>query len=191
MEWLSPVEPGLGIGATFYGKHRLDRSSSAPLAAGFLQDGVALAAEEMASRYAVAATGVVDERVQMTVSGVYEFSDYTAIVSWLESLELIEHANIESIRGDSVEFGLDAAADAAQLISIIETERPLAARRVVAWRVSLPMAQLTPSEPIEVYRWPVAIALAAVICVALYLFAAYLESFRFRRPDCLFRRPSG
>jgi len=41
-------------------------------------------------------------------------------VSWLESLELIEHANIESIRGDSVEFGLDAAADAAQLISIIE-----------------------------------------------------------------------
>jgi hypothetical protein len=103
-----------------YGKHRLDRSSSAPLAAGFLQDGVALAAEEMASRYAVAATGVVDDRVQMTVSGVYEFSDYTAIVSWVESLELIEHANIESIRGDSVVFGLDAAADADQLISIIE-----------------------------------------------------------------------
>ncbi len=103
-----------------YGKHRLDRSSSAPLAAGFLQDGVALAAEEMASRYAVAATGVTDDRVQMTVTGVYKFSDYTAIVKWLESLELIEHANVQSISGDKVEFGLDAAANAAQLISIIE-----------------------------------------------------------------------
>ena len=113
----------------------------------------------------------------MTVSGVYEFSDYTAIVSWLESLELIEHANIESIRGDSVEFGLDAAADAAQLISIIELNDRLQPVESFAWRVSLPMAQLTPSEPIEVYRWPVAIALAAVICVALYLLQPILSPF--------------
>ena len=103
-----------------YGSHRMDRSSRAPLAAGFMRDGVNLAAEEMASRYAVAATGVANDRVQMVVNGVYEFSDYTAIVSWLESLELIEHANIQSISGDRVEFGLDAAADAAQLASIIE-----------------------------------------------------------------------
>ena len=39
------------------------------------------------------------------------------------------------------------------------------------------MAQLTPSEPIEVYRWPVAIALAAVICVALYLLQPILSPF--------------
>ena len=108
-----------------YGNHRMDRSSSAPLAAGFMREGVNLAAEEMASRYAVAATGVADDRVPMVVSGVYEFSDYTAIVSWLESLELIEHANIQSISGDRVEFGLDAAAGAAQLASIIELNERL------------------------------------------------------------------
>ena len=39
------------------------------------------------------------------------------------------------------------------------------------------MAQLTPSEPSEVYRWPVAIALAAVICVALYLLQPILSPF--------------
>ncbi len=39
------------------------------------------------------------------------------------------------------------------------------------------MAQLTPSEPSEVYRWPVAIALAAGICVALYLLQPILSPF--------------
>lgn len=108
-----------------YGNHRLDRSSQAPAAVGFMRDGVALAAEEMASRYAVAPTGAADDRVRLVVSGVLEFADYTAIVNWLESLELIKHANIESIAGDRVEFGLDAAADAAQLTSIIELNKRL------------------------------------------------------------------
>ena len=103
-----------------HGNHRLDRSSDAPGAEGFMRDGVNLAAEEMAARYAVAATGVEDDRVQMVVSGVHDFADYAAIVQWLESLELIDHANIQSIRGDRLELGLDAAADAAQLASIIE-----------------------------------------------------------------------
>ena len=108
-----------------YGNHRLDRSSQAPGAAGFMRDGVALAAEEMASRYAVAPTGITDDRVHLVVHGVVDFSDYTAIVKWLESLELIEHANIASISGDRVEFGLDAAADAAQLASIIQLNKRL------------------------------------------------------------------
>ncbi len=103
-----------------YGKHRLDRSSNAPGATGFMQDGVNLAAEEMASRYAVAATGVADDRVLVVVTGVNDFAAYSAIVNWLESLELIEHANVQSIVGERVEFGLDAAADAEQLSSIIE-----------------------------------------------------------------------
>ncbi|RLQ21681.1 DUF2066 domain-containing protein [Seongchinamella sediminis] len=109
----------------FFGIHRLDRGSQTPAAAGFIRDGVALAAEEMASRYAVAPTGAADDRVRMVVSGVVSFSDYTAIVNWLESLELIEHANVESINGERVEFGLDTAADAAQLATIIELNKRL------------------------------------------------------------------
>ena len=103
-----------------YGSHRLDRSSQAPGPVGFMRDGVALAAEEMASRYAVAPTGVANDRIRLVVNGVFAFSDYSSIVNWLESLELIEHANVELISGDRVEFGLDAVADAAQLASVIE-----------------------------------------------------------------------
>ncbi len=109
----------------FSGPLRLDRSSNASAAGGFLQVGVNMVAEEMASRYAVAPSGAVDARVPMVVSGVLEFSDYTAIVNWLESLELIEHANIQFIGGDRIELGLDAGADATQLATIIELNKRL------------------------------------------------------------------
>lgn len=123
-----------------YGGHRLDRSSQAPGAVGFVRDGAALAAEEMASRYAVAPTGVAHDRIRLVVNGVFAFADYSSIVNWLESLELIEHANVELISGDRVEFGLDAVADAAQLASLIELNdrlQPLETRPgelVYQWR---------------------------------------------------------
>jgi hypothetical protein len=104
---------------------RLDRSSDAPDARGFLQQGVSMVAEEMASRYAVAPSGAVDDRVAMVVSGVLEFSDYAAIVNWLESLELIEHANVQYISGDRIELALDAGAAGAQLATIIELNKRL------------------------------------------------------------------
>lgn len=107
------------------GRQRLDRAGNASAAEGFLQVGVTMVAESMASRYAVAPSGEADDRVPMVVSGVGEFADYAAIVNWLESLELIDHANVQFISGDSIELGLDASADAAQLSSIIELNKRL------------------------------------------------------------------
>jgi hypothetical protein len=107
------------------GAQRLDRSGNAAAATGFLQTGVNMVAEEMASRYAVAPSGTVADRIPMVVSGVLEFSDYTAIVNWLESLELIEHANLQHISGDRIELGLDAGAAAEQLATIIELNKRL------------------------------------------------------------------
>jgi hypothetical protein len=111
-----------------YGGDRLDRSISAPLPAGFLRDGVAMVAEAMAARYAVAPSGNSGDGLRMSVSGVASYADYAAVVSWLEGLELVEHANVERLAGDQLELRLQAQADAAQLASVIELNdrlRPL------------------------------------------------------------------
>ena len=78
---------------------RVDRSVSADSVEIFLGTGVALVAEEMAGRYAVAASGGDTGGIVMSVVGVNDYSDYANIVTWLESLELIRHANVETIRG--------------------------------------------------------------------------------------------
>jgi len=102
-------------------EYRLDRSITAADNTVFIRDGVAIVAEDMASRYAVAA-----KRSQssgggmMVVDGVRSYSDYASIVSWLEGLELIKHANVEQISGEQIELRLIAQADADQLSSIIE-----------------------------------------------------------------------
>jgi hypothetical protein len=59
------------------------------------------------------------------VTGVSSYSDYADIVSWLEGLELIEYANVESIHGDTLRFNLVAQADAEQLAVIIELNKKL------------------------------------------------------------------
>ena len=104
---------------------RLDRTGNADDAAGFLQSGVSMVAEDMAARYAIAPASGAGTTVPMTVAGVSSFADYSAIVSWLEGLELIEHANVQQINGDRIELGLSASADAAQLGTIIELNRRL------------------------------------------------------------------
>jgi hypothetical protein len=91
----------------------------------FLGEGIALVAEEMAGRYAVAASGVDLGGISMSVAGVEGYSDYAKIVAWLEGLELIEHANVEFIRGDEIQLRLIAQADADQLREIIELNRRL------------------------------------------------------------------
>lgn len=115
----------LGDWSYISGRHRLDRNASAPESRGFSQQGVALVAEEMAARYAVAPTGGGDDLVVMTISGVQDFADYAEIVNWLEGLELIDHANVRQITGDRVELGLVSLAEADALAKIIELNEHL------------------------------------------------------------------
>ena len=90
----------------------------------FLREGVALVAEAMAARYAVAATAN-DGGLTMSVAGVVGYADYAAIVAWLEELELVERANVEKVEGDSILLRLQAQADATQLATIIELNKRL------------------------------------------------------------------
>ena len=104
------------------GINRIDRSITAPQSYGFLQSGAGMVAEDMAGRYAVVASGNGQQGVRMAVTGVHHYADYAGIVSWLESLELIEHANVELISGDRIELRLHAHGDAQQLASVIGLE---------------------------------------------------------------------
>ena len=53
------------------------------------------------------------------------YADYAAIVSWLESLELVEAADVERVSADHIELRLRAQADAEQLATIIELNKRL------------------------------------------------------------------
>lgn len=102
------------------GTGRQDRSVVRANASEFLRAGVAMVAEDMASRYALAATGVVGDALAMTVSGIASYADYAAVLSWLESLEPIGRAQVSAVAGDTLSLLLTADADAAQLAAVIE-----------------------------------------------------------------------
>jgi uncharacterized protein len=115
----------VGDWSYFAGGNRIDRSVSADSVDSFIAEGVAFVAEDMSSRYAVAATGAILGGVEMLVSGVSDYRDYAGIISWLEGLELIDHANVESIIGTDIIIRLTARAKSEQLKSIIELNRKL------------------------------------------------------------------
>jgi len=124
---LATLSSGRGVGDWAYlsAQSRIDRSIPVGNSESFLRAGVALVAEEMSERYAVAPTAVSSEGVKIIVTGVSTYSDYAGVVSWLEGLELIEYANIETIRGDTISLNLVAQADAEQLAAIIELNKKL------------------------------------------------------------------
>lgn len=128
---LATLSSGSGTGDWSYlsGSSRIDRSIRAGDSNAFLLAGVSLVAEEMSSRYAVAPTTASSEGIKVQVTGVSSYSDYADIVSWLEGLELIEFANVETIRGDTLHFNLVAQADAEQLATIIELNKKLVSVR--------------------------------------------------------------
>ena len=108
----------------FSGSDRSQRSATAESEALFVREGVGLVAEAMAARYAVAASAQ-DVGLAMSVTGVTSYADYAAVVSWLESLELVERADVESVQGDRILVRLQAQAAADQLATVIELNKQL------------------------------------------------------------------
>jgi hypothetical protein len=91
----------------------------------FIGEGVALVAETMAARYAVAASAVDGEGIPMSITGVASYADFAAIINWLESLELVERARVERVRGDKLQLRLVAQAAPAQLATMLELNKQL------------------------------------------------------------------
>ncbi|WP_197484067.1 DUF2066 domain-containing protein [Halioglobus sp. HI00S01] len=118
----------LGDWSYLDGRNRLDRHASAPESASFSRQGVGLAAESMARRYAVVTSAGDDALVMLNVSGINEFSAYAELVVWLENLELVDHANVRRIAGDRLELALVSLAEADDLAKLIELNEHLAAQ---------------------------------------------------------------
>jgi hypothetical protein len=124
---MSQLSSGRWIGdwSYLYGRDRSDRSYTVDDSRMFAREGASLVAESMAGRYAVAPTATEGAGVTMLVTGIERYTDYAAIVSWLEELELVEHANVERVSGNEILLRLHAQADAVQLASLIELNRKL------------------------------------------------------------------
>jgi hypothetical protein len=89
----------------------------------------------------VAPSGAQAGGVPMSIAGVESYADYAKIVSWLEGLELIDHANVEAIVGDKIQLRLMARADAVDLKTILELNQSL-----------VPVTPGPETEPLS-YQW--------------------------------------
>ncbi len=121
---LQPDGGAVGKWNYFGGADRSQRSATVASEALFLREGVSLVTESMAARYAVAASAQGVGLV-MSVTGVTSYADYAAIASWLESLELVEQADVESVQGDRILVRLRAQAAPDQLATVIESNKRL------------------------------------------------------------------
>lgn len=111
----------LGDWLLYDGRSRADRPVSAGSADAFLEAGVDLVAGVVAGRFALTSSVAgSNSGARVEVSGVSNYSDYAAIVSWLESLELVEYANVEWLRGDRLTLRLVAQTDLQSLRPLIE-----------------------------------------------------------------------
>lgn len=99
---------------------RLGRSVEVDALEDFFGAGAAIAAQEMAARYAVAPSEAAVGGLAMTIKGVVSYQDYATIVNWLERLELVDRATVTRIRGDVLELRLSARTDPARLATLIE-----------------------------------------------------------------------
>jgi len=101
-------------------RNRLDRSIEAAGMGEYLGRGAAIVADEMAARYAVAPTDSGQVPVAVTISGVTDYADYAAVISWLENLEVVDGTTVERIRGDTLTLRLRARTAPAQLAVLFE-----------------------------------------------------------------------
>ncbi|GAB5414666.1 MAG: hypothetical protein Cons2KO_22690 [Congregibacter sp.] len=88
----------------------------------FTAAGAALVADTLASRYAVAPQDELDSGHRITLRGVRDFADFTALSRAIESLEVVRRVVPESVLGDLLVLRVDADSDLQQLSRIIELD---------------------------------------------------------------------
>ena len=130
MRWIG-VRPGLRHWSYLRQNEQINRTVTVPDVQDFMRNGVNIVAMDMVSRYAVAPTSGEGGGVGLGITGMTNYADYAALVSWLEKLEMVDYANVEQVQGDRVDFVLQAKVDATQLAAIVALNNRL---------VPLPMA---------------------------------------------------
>lgn len=122
---LSGVPSGGGFDWTF--THD-GRSSTAH---GSAEDGVHLAADALAARYATAATRTTSELV-LRVGGMDELSDYAGLLSYLGSLSLVRSVGVDALDGEVVTLRVSLRGDGDLLARIAALDGRLRPASAVA-----------------------------------------------------------
>lgn len=91
----------------------------------FSLEAVDFVADRMAARYAVAAGDDMGSQILIRVDDLADYSDYRAVLTYFEQIELVDAAWPAYLEGESVVFRLRAQADAEQLHRIVALNRRL------------------------------------------------------------------
>jgi len=95
----------------------------------YIGDGLNAVADLMATQYAVAPVDIADNGVLLRLTGVDNYLEYAAVVSYLESVASIRHANIVDLEGDEIIVRLSADGHLSQLRQIFSLDNKLVAKQ--------------------------------------------------------------
>ncbi len=102
-------------------------------------------ARQQASAYAIAPVRIAEQGVLMRLENIKDFRDYARVISYLEALAAIQHANVVAIEGDEIIVQLTAEGQLSQLRQALALDNVL-------------IEQLMPAQSAYDlslnYRWP-------------------------------------
>jgi hypothetical protein len=108
---------GNGEGTGFTWRY-VDPAGEATTRRGDAGEGAHLVADTLAGEYAPSSTRDV-RRESVVIGGVTDLGAYAAVTSYLESLSLVRHVDVEQATGSSVRFGVTMRGDRALLGRVI------------------------------------------------------------------------
>lgn len=92
----------------------------------FLEDSIAMVAQELAAHYAILVSGVAQgARARLIVEGVRSVDDYAAVLDYLERLAVVQKVDVRAVSGSRLELLLDAGGQLRQLIEVLALDRRL------------------------------------------------------------------
>ena len=98
---------------------------------------------ELAGHFSIIASLSGNQKVKLRVEGVRDLAAYSDLLSYLQSLVLVETVGISQLQGENLELELTLQGDQAQLYELIALDRDL-----------LPLnSQVSENQPVLSYRW--------------------------------------
>lgn len=95
-------------------------------AARFLEDSVAMVAQELAAHYAILLSGVAQgAKAQLVVEGVQGVADYAKLLDYLERLAVVQGVEVREVSGSRLVLALETGGQLRQLIEVLALDRRL------------------------------------------------------------------
>lgn len=114
-------------------------------AARFLEDSIAMVAQELAAHYAIRLSGVAQgAKARLVVDGVRSMEDYAAVLDYLDQLAVVQQVEVQAVSGSQLELLLDAGGQLRQLIEVLALDRRL---------LPLSQAQQQDAQVLLQYEW--------------------------------------